>query len=117
MGGVAVLAVGGIGAGIALGGGQARTTGGSGDDDVARAVAYDMCKDFVRTRLKAPATARFPDYWRGGEVVVGGAGPSYTVRAHVDSENSFGALLRTRFTCDVMQDGDKWTLNSLDLDD
>lgn len=58
------------------------------------------CKDQVKARLKAPSTAEFSDV-----EAVGYAG-SYTVTGNVDAENSFGAALRSTFSCDVVVEGD-----------
>lgn len=82
-----------------------------------RAVAFDVCKDFVKDRLKAPGSARFPDFFDDDdEVRVSSVGDRYTVRSHVDAENSFGALLQTDFTCVVEDDGDDtMTLKDLTL--
>ncbi|MBQ4278343.1 MAG: hypothetical protein IJC16_00120 [Rikenellaceae bacterium] len=51
-------------------------------------------QEHVTSALKAPATAQFPAWnlWR--QSTEGGA---ITLEAYVDSENSFGALLRLKF--------------------
>jgi hypothetical protein len=78
--------------------------------------AYLVCWQFVWGRLKAPATAEFPtssDPAVRSERLANGA---YLVRAYVDSQNGFGALVRTPFTCNVTwQQGEMWHLNDLDL--
>jgi hypothetical protein len=68
--------------------------------------AQRVCQDFVMDRLKAPSTAEF-------DTDVSGVGPEYTVTGTVDSENSFGAMLRSQFTCTVRGDGTTWHLVSL----
>jgi len=94
-------------------------TGGDSDSNAEdrRFAAYDTCQQFVERRLKAPGTASFPNYFEDdGEVVVTGGPIRFTVVAHVDSENSFGASLRTRFSCVVTtSDGDTYQLVSLNL--
>lgn len=52
---------------------------------------------FARDRLKAPRTAKFP-YSMDISITDNGNG-NYTVNGYVDSENSFGAMLRTDFEC------------------
>lgn len=77
----------------------------------ASADAETMCQSFVRKQLKAPATAKFP---KADSTKKDGA--TYTVAGGVDAENSFGALVRTPFTCVVHADGGtKWTLVNLDM--
>lgn len=42
-----------------------------------------------------------------------GTADHYTIREHIDAENSFGAKLRSEFTCEVRVNGDNWRLVSL----
>ena len=65
------------------------------------------CKDQVEARLKAPSTAKFSD------VSVKGIGGEFTVTGSVDSENSFGAMIRSEFSCDVEVDGDLTTTSNV----
>ena len=38
----------------------------------------------------------------------------YVVRGYVDAENSFGAMIRSNFTCEICDEGDdRWPLVSL----
>jgi hypothetical protein len=83
--------------------------------------AVEACHQFVRPRLKAPATADFAryssasvastPYYEGGEVTL----TRYAVRSYVDSENSFGADMRSSFTCTLEFGDGKWRLTDLDL--
>lgn len=58
------------------------------------------CQEAVRDQLKAPATAEFQDV----TVSAAGAG-AWRVDGAVDSENSFGAQIRTSFSCDLTPSG------------
>ena len=52
------------------------------------------CQQRITDKLKAPATARFPaPAWSGTEAT------GYTASGAVDSENSFGALIRAHYEC------------------
>lgn len=66
------------------------------------AAPLTMCQEFVKDRLKAPSTAEFPwsfdDYQTNRLVTHENA---YNIEGHVDSQNSFGAMLRSRFTCKI----------------
>lgn len=55
--------------------------------------AKTACENQVKDRLKSPSTAKFNSD-------VTGVGP-FTVTGTVDSENSFGATLRSSFQCTV----------------
>src|SRR5882672_11033891 len=56
-----------------------------------------ICQKFVTERLKAPATADFQS--NGDADVRNMGGGKYRVFSFVDSQNSFGANIRTKFGC------------------
>jgi len=62
--------------------------------------AWDVCSEFVKDRLKAPASADFAEYG-AADTAVTKTGKTYTVLGFVDAENSFGANIRTTYTCKV----------------
>jgi hypothetical protein len=68
----------------------------------------EACRDYVRGRLVAPATAQF-----SGERVIG-SDPTM-VAGSVDSQNRYGAMLRTTYSCQVQYDKNagEWRLVSL----
>lgn len=81
------------------------------------AEAFEICKGFVKDRLKAPSTAKFRNFYEDdGEVLVTGFGNGpYEVVSTVDAENSFGGKLRNRFTCSITLSGGTWTLNDISI--
>ena len=93
---------------------------GDGGQEVSddRAAAADVCEQFVRDRLKAPDTATFRDPY-GDQISYTGDGDGpITVDSSVDSENSFGAKLRSTYTCTVSRsEGDNWHLDNVDVQD
>lgn len=95
--------------------------GGSGCDGskVGRKIeAYVSCQEFVKERLKAPSQATFPgwDASNEGPVKITADGDTYEVKSYVDAPNSFGAKLRSSFTCKVERTGDKkWRLVDLQM--
>lgn len=74
--------------------------------------AFYMARDFVRGQLKAPATATFPGR---DEARVENLGDGrYKVFSYVDSQNGFGAMVRTRWACELMtRDGERFSLVSV----
>lgn len=78
--------------------------------------AYVSCKSLVGNRLKSPRTAKYPlgykDYVEASE-----DGNVYTVNSYVDSQNSFGAMIRTPFSCLAFYDkkSGEWTLVNFKL--
>ncbi|MCY1513860.1 hypothetical protein D9M68_483810 [compost metagenome] len=80
-------------------------------------MAYIMMEDFVKARLKAPATAKFPGILDGRDKHVKALGEQrYFIFSYVDAQNSFGASIRTRFEGKIQQTAKgEWQLESLRL--
>jgi hypothetical protein len=97
-------------AGIALS--AVLTACGGGSDTGAQVGAYQSCERAVKTTLKAPSTADFSGY---SDSDIKSAGNIYTVAGYVDSENSFGAKIRTDWNCQVRSTGDNWQLVHLNV--
>ena len=77
--------------------------------------AWRMCKVFVEKGLKAPATADFPWYSENYVTKLGGA--KYRVESYVDAQNSFGAQLRTNFSCTAKWiGGSNWQQEEMSFD-
>ena len=77
-------------------------------------MAFLMAKDFVTKGLKAPSTAKFAD-WDESRVLQTKPG-EYRVISWVESQNSFGAMLRTQYICEVKTlDAETWTLVQLGM--
>lgn len=55
--------------------------------------------------LKAPATAVFPSF---EEMVVNGSSGVYSVSGFVDSQNSYGATIRSNYTYNIEKVDGKW---------
>ena len=63
---------------------------------------------------KAPATADFASY--SDSAVVNKGDGTYIVVSYVDAQNSFGAKIRTRYTCTVFTvDGARFILARLTM--
>lgn len=60
--------------------------------------AMGACEGAVEQNLKAPATAKYDSSVRK-------AGASWIVTGSVDAENSFGALIRSTYECEVVKRG------------
>jgi len=77
--------------------------------------AWLMSQEFVKDQLKAPSTASFPSYSESYVTDFGGG--RFRVNGYVDAENSFGAKLRSRFTCTLnSQDGEHWHLEDINVE-
>lgn len=72
-----------------------------------------VCQDAVRDRLKAPAGAEFQAP-RHSEIVTLAPG-RYQIRSYVDAQNSFGAKIRTAYTCTAEKSGAGFRVMKLDI--
>jgi hypothetical protein len=84
----------------------------AGHDKLA---AWAITKQFVEKRLKSPSSADWG--WQSYNKCVSHLGNGrYQVKAWVDSQNSFGAKVRTHFVAIVSwRSGDSWMLESLNI--
>lgn len=79
--------------------------------------AYTMSQEFVKNILKSPSSARFQSYSSQHVVVVYTDG-WYIVKAVVDSQNGFGAMLRATYYCKLRPiSGDRWEADGTFLDE
>ena len=87
------------------------------DGSELRTDAAQICKQFVEKRLRAPATASFQNIYEATVSGPLGGVEEYEVTSFVDSENGFGAKLRSNYVCTVEhKDGKNWHLKDLKID-
>lgn len=71
--------------------------------------AKGACQEFVKNRLKSPGTAKFSN-----ETAT--SGDTWTVTGSVDSQNTFGGVVRNTYNCRTIFSGDdKWRLEALEM--
>ena len=79
--------------------------------------AYTVSKQFVVMTVKTPSTAKFPIYKDADVRVTVLADRKFVVRAYVDAQNLFGAMIRTKYVCELQYKfGDTWELIELTFD-
>lgn len=77
--------------------------GGEPAPDLAAGATKACTQEYVPDRLTSPATAEWSD------IEVDQDGDTYyRVTGSVDSENAFGAMVRSTWDCYVARDGDGW---------
>lgn len=78
-------------------------------------MANVMCEQFAEKRLVSPASAAWPHSRMANiEKIAGG---KYRVRTYVDSQNAYGALVRSRVDCTLQfRGGDEWALESITIE-
>lgn len=70
------------------------------------------CKNAAESMLKAPSTATFQPFLNFGMKQVDGG--YYSVNGYVDSQNSFGAMIRSRFVC-VLESSESGQISLLEV--
>lgn len=76
-------------------------------------MAFVMSQNFVKKRLKSPASAQFP---YKADVAEYKGDCTHTIMSHVDSQNGFGAMLRTRYVAEMKYTGDgMWQMKNLEF--
>lgn len=80
--------------------------------------AYLMCQQKIEERLVSPATAEFPPMSDISVLPVKDTKATYLARGYVDSQNGFGALIRTHYVCEVSYGGNnRWRLDYLEFEE
>jgi len=81
-------------------------------------LAYNLSKDYVLQNLKSPKSAKFPGLFESKNHVTDLGGGRYKIVSWVDSKNSFGAEIRTEYSCIMVnKGGDKWGIEELKFDE
>jgi len=86
--------------------------------DGAKSWAYVLGQDHVKKALKAPGSAEFPSFTEVS--VTSNENCSFRIVGYVDAQNSYGALLRTRYELRLtrsLQDENGWRVDSLNFID
>lgn len=74
----------------------------------------NACEKFIENNLKAPKSAEFPPESKA--VIDRIANNLFEVVSYVDAQNSFGAMIRTFYTCEVRHGyGGGWELIDLEF--
>lgn len=80
---------------------------GSSSKDTNKMLAYNYAEDFVKKRLKSPSTAEFPGLFEKDKHVTELENDEYLINSWVDSQNDFGAMKRSKFSCKIIFEEDK----------
>ncbi len=69
---------------------------------------------FIENRLKSPSSAKFAPCYDA--IVTDNGDNTYTILSYVDSQNGFGAMLRTYYKVTIEDIGDKVRLKNIILE-
>lgn len=85
------------------------------DENYSKIEAYNSAERVVKRGLKSPKTAEFPSLSTKNSHVNQINKNEFSVDSWVDSQNSFGALIRTKFSCKVIFIKDKVKVEDLNF--
>ena len=79
-------------------------------------LAYNYAEGFVEKMLKSPSTAEFPGVIEKDKHITDLGEGKYKINSWVDSQNGFGATIRTNFSCTIIFEGNKVRYENLILE-
>ena len=77
--------------------------------------AYIFAENFVEKGLKSPSSAKFPSPKEKKSHVSKLSKNVFSIDSWVESQNSFGAMIKTKFSCKIIFDDEKETVSCEDL--
>ena len=82
--------------------------------------AYLVTCDLIKKRLKSPSTAKFPHYLEVNMISLGkdslNRGERFFIQGYVDSQNGFGAMIRTNYSATVLyKPNERLTIENLEI--
>ena len=84
--------------------------------DTSEIIAYNLSKDYVKARLKSPSSAVFPSGSEKLNHVIKISDDHYVINSWVESHNSFGVMIKTSFSCEMIFNGDKVSCKNLKVE-
>lgn len=78
-------------------------------------MAFVMCQKPIKNLLRSPSSAEFPYLGSAGVSSTHLGGGTYAVTGYVDSQNGFGAMLRSQWTCKIKENADQ-TWSAIDFE-
>lgn len=84
------------------------------DDGKSNSIlAYNVASTQVEQRLKTPSTAEFPGTFEKKSHIENLGENNYLINSWVDSQNVFGATVRSFWSCEVYADGENFYVKNL----
>lgn len=88
----------------------------SSSPETNKFLAYNYAEKFVKERLKSPSTAKFPGTTEKYKHITELGNTEYQIYSWVDSQNGFGAMIRSSFSCKIIFEGNNVRCENLVID-
>ena len=95
---------------LAFGSSDSDGSGASSSEDL---LAYNYAEDFVKKQLRSPSTAEFAGLFEKRDHITKIGTREYRIQSYVDSQNGFGAMIRSNWSCTIKFQGDRVLCNDL----
>lgn len=82
------------------------------EDEDKSLEAYVFSQQVVEENLKSPSSAEYPTF---SDISVKKEGNIYTINAYVDSQNSFGAMIRNKYKCVLIENDNLYKVVDLSI--
>ena len=79
-------------------------------------LAYNYAEDAVEKNLKSPSTAEFPGATEKNSHIQYLGNGEYKINSWVDSQNGFGAMIRSNFSIEIIFKGDNVSYRNLKIE-
>lgn len=79
-------------------------------------LAYKYAEDAVKKKLKSPSTAKFPGTFEKDKHIRYLGNKEYQINSWVDSQNIFGAMIRTNFSVTIVFDDKNVSFKNLQVE-
>lgn len=76
-------------------------------------LAYNVATEYVKVNLRSPSTAEFPGTFEKKDHIISLGENIYIINSWVDSQNGFGAIVRSQWSCKVIVNGDQIEVENL----
>ncbi len=78
-------------------------------------LAYNYAMKYVKQKLKAPSSAEFPSLFDRQEHITELSSTEYQINSWVESQNSFGVMIKTNFSCRIKIADEKISISDLNI--
>ena len=89
---------------LAFGSDDSDSSGSSSSEDL---LAYNYAESFVKKKLKSPSSAKFAGLFEKRDHITKVGDRKYKIVSYVDSQNGFGAMIRSNWSCTITFVGER----------
>jgi hypothetical protein len=87
----------------------------SDNSSTYKQLSYNYAEKYVKQKLKSPSSAKFPSLFERQDHISRISDTEYKINSWVESQNSFGAMIKTRFSCTIKIKNDVVSISDLKI--